>query len=101
MDKSWPFDQPPNCAVLSLRTIVESNAPILLVSHDEDDHGWQFLDGSAQPDEDDAVMVCFSHVVESDPTLYELSDLPPGWIAWRSSTSDNWERAESSSSEAE
>jgi hypothetical protein len=38
---TWPFDQPPNCAVLTLRSIVFGGAPILYVSHDADDHGWQ------------------------------------------------------------
>jgi len=41
----WPFDQLPNCAVITLRRIVFGSAPILHVTHDRDDHGWQFLDG--------------------------------------------------------
>ena len=39
----WPFDQRPDCAVISLREIVFESAPILHVTHDSDDHGWQFL----------------------------------------------------------
>ena len=45
MTTPWPWDQPPNCAVVTLRAIVENGAPILHVTHDLDDHGWQFLDG--------------------------------------------------------
>jgi len=69
---------------------MESGKPILLVSHDEDDHGWQFLDGSENPDTGDAVDVCLSHVVETDPTLLVLAELPPGWQAWRPSPQDKW-----------
>jgi len=92
MEQPWSFDQPPNCGVITLRKIMEHGKPILLVSHDEDDHGWQFLDGSENPDEADAVHVCLSHVVETDQTLIELADLPPGWQAWRTSLQDKWVR---------
>ena len=43
--KLWFWDQPPNCAVITLRQIIEDGAPVLLVTHDLDDHGWQFLSG--------------------------------------------------------
>lgn len=92
MTDTWPFDQPENCAVISLRQIIHEGASILLVTHDEDDHGWQFLDGSEEPDPSDGVIVCFSHIVDSDPSLFELADLPPGWLAWRQSPNDPWIR---------
>jgi hypothetical protein len=95
MEKPWPFDQPPNCAAITLRQIVRDGAPVLLVTHDEDDHGWQFLDGSEVPSASDAMIVCMSHIVETDPTLYELADLPPGWRAWRTSARGEWVREES------
>jgi hypothetical protein len=40
----WPFDQPRNCAVFTLRSIIFDGEPILYVSHDADDD-WQFLNG--------------------------------------------------------
>jgi hypothetical protein len=89
--KQWPFDQPPNCAVITLRQIIEGGAPILHVTHDSDDHGWQFLT-LADAKEEDALIVCFSHVVERDPTLLQLADLPPGWHAWRKSAESEWIR---------
>ena len=95
MAQTWPFDQPPNAAAISLRQIVDGAAPVLLVTHDEDDHGWQFLDNSAEPKVEDAVVVCMSHVVDSDPTLFEVSDLPPGWRAWREYVGAKWLRQES------
>jgi hypothetical protein len=44
-EQDWPFDQPPDAAAITLRAVLDG-APILLVSHDADDDGWQFLDGS-------------------------------------------------------
>lgn len=88
-DEPWPFDQPPNCAVISLRKIVSGGSPILHVTHDEDDHGWQFLEGE-NPDVDEAVVVSFKRILDLDPSIYELADLPPGWHAWRGSVNDPW-----------
>ena len=59
---TWPFDQPPSCAVLTLRPIL-AGAPILYVSHDLDDDGWQFL-GGEPPRADLVVLVALSEVVQ-------------------------------------
>jgi hypothetical protein len=87
----WPFDQPPDCAVITLRQIIEDGAAILEVSHDADDHGWQFMT-TGEPAEEDLLLVCFSHVVERDASLLELADLPPGWIATRAAAGGRWRR---------
>ena len=87
----WPFDQPPNCATFSLRQIVSGGEPLLHVTHDEEDHGWQFL-GLADANLDDAVIVCLSHMLALDPTVREVADLPPGWHAWRQAVGEPWVR---------
>jgi hypothetical protein len=88
---SWPFDQPPNCVTMSLRQIVFGGAPILHVTHDNDDHGWQFLSaGDARIE--DGVVVCLSTIVELDPSIQQLADMPPGWHAWRTSKDARWQR---------
>jgi hypothetical protein len=90
-DDDWPFDQPRNCAAVTLRSIVFGGGAILYVSHDADDHGWQFLDG--QPiDMANAALVALSEIVRLDPGLLEVADLPPGWGAWRTSASAPWQR---------
>lgn len=91
-DDFWPFDQPRNCGVITLRQIIENGAPILLVTHDKDDHGWQFLDGSDKQDPANARHVCLKHVVNTDRSLFEVADIPPGWIAWRQSPDSAWIR---------
>jgi hypothetical protein len=88
----WPFDQPRNSASFSLRSIVFQGAPILYVSHDADDHGWQFLDGG-DVTEADACLIALQEAVTLDRSVLELADLPPGWVAWRRSPSDPWQRA--------
>jgi hypothetical protein len=89
----WPFDQPPDCAVISLRSIVLDGAPILYVSHDADDHGWQFL-GVGDLDVTQAAIVGLQEMVELDSTILEVADLPPGGHASRPSPSAPWTRGQ-------
>jgi hypothetical protein len=89
--EEWKFDQAPNCAVFTLRQIIDGSIPVLHVSHDADDHGWQFL-SLETPREEDAAIVGLSEILEMDPSLQELFDLPPGWRAWRRSIQDPWAR---------
>jgi hypothetical protein len=90
--REWPFDQPRNAASLTLRSIAFEGAAILQVTHDVDDHAWQFL-GREDAPEADACVVGLGEIVARDPSLLELADLPPGWHAWRRSTSSPWRRA--------
>lgn len=90
----WPFDDPPNVAVLTTRSIVHDGAWIARVSRDADDGGWQFHDGAAgDPDEADALVVSLRSMVLRDGTLNELADLPEGWHAWRDGPAAPWQRA--------
>lgn len=89
----WPFDDAENLAVITLRQIMRGDQPVLHVTHDSDDGGWQFL-GWDTPQAEDAMVVALSEVVELDPSLKELADLPLGWHAWRKSSTDPWQRAE-------
>jgi hypothetical protein len=99
MREPWPFDQPPNCAVISLRSIMQGSDAVLHVSHDADDHGWQFLSGGPV-EMANAVLVTLSSIVERDPSLYEVADLPPGWHAWRKAVGASWSRQASTEGEA-
>ena len=87
----WPFDQGPNTAALTVQAILDGD-PILFVSHDADDHGWQFLDGRP-PDTDLGRVIGMGTALSMDPTLRELADLEPGWIAWRSDAAAPWLRS--------
>ena len=92
-DPDWPFDQPPRWAVIILRSIVFSGKPILYVSHEEEDHGWQILNCEEEFDLEDAAVVALEEIVKRDPTVLEVADLPPGWCAERSFPGAKWQRA--------
>ena len=64
---------------------------MLLVSHEDGD--WQFVCGSDDHTGDDDVHhVCVGYLVGFDSTIDEVSDLPRGWEAERSSTNVGWLR---------
>ena len=87
----WPFEDPPNVAVIAMRQILHEAAPILRVSHDEEDGGWQFLTGG-DVSMDDALVVALRRIVAADPSVCELADLPEGWVATRDSPGAPWTR---------
>jgi hypothetical protein len=89
-DRDWPFDQGPNVAAITVRAVLDGDL-ILRVVHDADDHGWQFLDGRT-PVEEDARLISMANVLEIDPSLREIADLPPGWVAWREAPGRPWQR---------
>lgn len=86
----WPFDQPPNAAAITVQSILDGD-PILHVSHDADDHGWQFLDGR-EVDLGEGRLISMATALELDPGLRAIADLPPGWIAWREGPIGPWIR---------
>jgi hypothetical protein len=93
----WPFDDPPNVAVITTLEIMERRAPILLVSHDEEDGGWQFLPGGPVS-VDDGRAVALRSILQLDRSIAQLADLPPGWQASRASPRDPWQRTSKSDS---
>ena len=96
MTDPWPFADPRNVAVFTVRDIVEMRQPILVVTHDADDGAWQFLTG--QPaDMKAAMVVSLASIVRLDPTLTALADLPLGWEATRARAGDDWRRSPRSS----
>lgn len=86
---SFPFDDAPNTASIVCRHVLESDAPILYVSHDEDDGIWQFLCGR-QHETDDARLVSLKWVFDHDPSVRLLKNMPCGCFAERESVQDKW-----------
>ena len=74
-----------------MRQVLDGSEPILLVSHDEDDHAWQFI-GTSDASVEDAKLVCLEEIVRLDPTVLEVADLPPGWQAFRDRVGGEWTR---------
>jgi hypothetical protein len=88
----WPFGESPNVATLTTRGIIDGSEWIALVSHDEDDGGWQFI-GPRGARMDEAMLVALRQIFERDASIAELADLPEGWQAWRQTPESPWERA--------
>ena len=89
-EDGWPFDQAPNVGAITVRAVLDG-APILFVAHDDDDHGWQFLDGR-DADAREVRLIGMGHALALDPTLRAVADLPPGWVARRTASSSPWAR---------
>ena len=85
----WPFQQPQNWAAITMRQVLDGSEPILIVSHDADDHSWHFI-GSSNPCRENRRMVCLEAMVAHDPSILQLADLPLGWWATRRSPKHPW-----------
>ena len=88
----WPFAEPKNVAVFTTTQVMRLRQPVLHVSHDDEDGAWQFHTGAQQVSAGDAMIVALSEMVEHDPTICELADLPCGWFAERESIGSPWKR---------
>jgi hypothetical protein len=72
--------------------IFDRSRPILLISRPEGD--WCFLCGEDHADDpSNYKVVGIGHVLDSDPSLQELGDLPADWEAERQSVDQKWIRA--------
>jgi hypothetical protein len=92
VDPDWPFPGPRNEAVITTKPVMREGLPILYVTHDRSDGGWQFLCGTTNRTED-GMVVALSTVVRHDPSIRVLADLPEGWCAWREGPGQPWLRA--------
>jgi hypothetical protein len=93
IQNNWPFADPRNIAVFTTADVLRLRHPILHVSHDEEDGAWQFHAGAQQTSASDALVVALSEMVEHDPTICEVADLPCGWYAERDRIGSAWRRA--------
>jgi hypothetical protein len=92
-NRHWPFLDPPNTAVITNVRILDGADWVQVVTHDEEDGAWQFLPSRGQASMEEAAVVGLRRMVEIEPRLNELADLPLGWHAWRGGKSEPWTRA--------
>ncbi|MDE5629492.1 MAG: hypothetical protein K2I69_08025 [Muribaculaceae bacterium] len=84
-----PFADAPDTAVITCCHVTDDRAPILYVSHDEDDGMWQFLCGGEHSD-DDAKIVSLRYIYELDHSIGQLKDMRCGCYAERESPAGEW-----------
>ena len=85
----FPFYDSPDTATIICCHIMESQEPILYVSHDEEDGMWQFLCGKTHEMEE-ARLVSLKWVFDLDNSISALKDMPCGFYAERKSKKDDW-----------
>ena len=88
-DMEFPFYDSPDTATIICCHILERQAPILYVSHDEDDGMWQFLCGGTH-ETDEAKLVSLKWVFDLDNSVSTLKDMPCGYYAERKNQDDDW-----------
>ena len=91
VSRQWAFADAPNLAVVTQVQVLRHGMPVLYVTHDVDDGGWQFLTGEAV-DVADSMIAGLEEMVRHDPSLVTLADLPIGWCAWREGRDAEWQR---------
>lgn len=87
----YKFLDDKNTIAITTKKIVSRQSEILLVSHDEDDGMWEFLDGE-DVCEENAVVVSMFEMSQIDESINELYDLPLGRIAYRENKTTEWIR---------
>ena len=93
MNAAWPFDVPPDLAVVTTSYVTQTGMPVLYVSHDLDSEEgviWQFHCGNGDYDPGVLQLVRLDEMLRLDPSLGELARLPQGYSATRASTSASW-----------
>ena len=82
------FSKDLNDYVFTTRFVIENNSPIILVSHDEEDD-WQFLSQEG-PVESEARIILLEEMIQHDPSILEIADLPLGAKAFRDNRNSPW-----------
>jgi hypothetical protein len=77
--------------VLLCPHVAENSRPILLVCKEGGDI--QLLCGEAHEDHEKPKLAGLSHLLERDPTLRDVLDLPDDWEAERVSVDSPWVRS--------
>lgn len=68
--------------------VFENSKPVLLVSRAGGD--WQCLCGGDHAADEVPNVVGLNHLLDRDPSLRELEDLPMDWEAERTTTKQKW-----------
>jgi hypothetical protein len=80
-NREWLFLDPPNTAVFTSVHILNEGDWVHYVTHDEEDGAWQFHPSHGPSNMKEAAVVSLRSMVDLDPRIEELADLPLGWHA--------------------
>jgi len=82
------FQDNPDTYVFTTRFVIEKISPLIFVFHDEE-RDWHFLSEEG-PVEKEAKLILLSEMIEHDPTVLEIADLPLGFKAYRDNKDSPW-----------
>lgn len=85
------FKEADNTAVFTTKFVITDNKEITEVHHDEDDGAWQFFSADEFDDFSKvAKVVGLGQITKIDNTLFEIADMPTGYVAHRKFKGDKW-----------
>ena len=86
----WAFPDRPDTTAFTTKRVALEQAAIAFVFHDRDG-SWQFIDAAPWV-QGDVVISHLGHLIDQDPSVEELADLPIGWEASRDGPDGPWVR---------
>jgi hypothetical protein len=85
------FKEADNTAVFTTKFVITDNKEITEVHHDEDDGAWQFFSDDQFDDLSKVTkLVGLGQITKIDSTLFEIADMPMGYVAHRKFKGDKW-----------
>jgi len=90
--KNWAFKEEPSASVVTQKKIAEGDIPILYAFRDSVDGQWIFL-ADEKSGGDEVLVLTLHEIVKIDASVKQISDLPPGWKAWREAKNKPWSRS--------
>lgn len=85
------FKEADNTAVFTTKFVTTDKKEITEVHHDKDDGAWQFFSDDKFDDFSKvAKLVGLGQITKIDSTLFEIADMPTGYVAHRKFKGDNW-----------
>lgn len=85
------FKEKSNTSVFTTRHVMIANAPITYVVHDKEGD-WQFFGPEENIEDKDVMIVSLQQVIQHDPAVLEIADLPRGGVATRANKHAPWQR---------
>lgn len=90
----WPFAAGPDTLASTTVAILDRKRPVLFVEHDAKGY-WHVYDGSTLFNLSDVALAPLRELLDQEPALAELADLPKAWRAMRTDKDSPWERESS------
>jgi hypothetical protein len=93
-ERPMPWDDPLDPVAVTVGEVALGERDVLLVIHDEGHGGWQFYDGD-DVSQRKPFIIPKADLLNIDPSLNEVIDLPVGWRAERRSKYHPWNKSRS------